>query len=119
MTLIIARPTDISPILNGGLSALLPLEVLVETLNIIGKKQGKLAALAASKVLLERESAGDIGFAYIDVQTLWRAMDLQSAAHAGPSFIDCLVMAHADQCQTAYVFGFDSAFKKNGYQLPV
>ena len=35
------------------------------------------------------------------------------------SFADCLVMAFAKHYQTPYVFGFDDAFTKNGYRLPV
>jgi len=32
--------------------------------------------------------------------------------------VDCLVMATADFYETREIFGFDTAFTKNGYYLP-
>lgn len=31
------------------------------------------------------------------------------------SFTDCVVMAFADEYETKDIFGFDEAFRKNGY----
>ena len=31
------------------------------------------------------------------------------------SFTDCIVMAFADEYETREIFGFDDAFRKNGY----
>ena len=101
-----------------GLTALLPFEVLAESLNIIGKKLGKRAAVKSGQALVERESVGDIRFVSTNSKTIKLALDLQTVAKGDPSFIDCLVMAHADQHQSEYVFGFDATFRKNGYKLP-
>lgn len=105
-------------IFSRGLPALLPLEVLAETLNILGKKQGKQAAIAGGRVLLEYENSGELSFIKSSNSTLAQALDLQTIATGGPSFVDCLVMAHASQRQTPYIFGFDAVFKRNGYRLP-
>jgi predicted nucleic acid-binding protein len=35
------------------------------------------------------------------------------------SFTDCIVMATADVHQTEQIFGFDEAFDKSGYQIPL
>ncbi len=101
-----------------GFRVLLPVEVLAETLNIIGKKEGKLAAVTAGRTLLDRETRGEVLFAPSVSSILASALDIQETASGGPGFVDCLVMAHADQQQTSYVFGFDTTFKKNGYRLP-
>lgn len=105
-------------IASQELSVLVPWEILAETLNIIGKKQGKQASVIAGQALMERESAADIKLARTNIATLRRALDLQITATGSPSFIDCLVMAHANQQQTSFIFGFDAAFQKNGYSLP-
>lgn len=99
-------------------TVLLPFEVLAETLNIIGKKFGKAAAVTAGHALLARDANGDIGLIPSEVSTIERALELQITASGGPSYIDCLVMAHACEQQTTYIFGFDATFQKNGYKLP-
>ena len=77
-----------------------------------------LGAVEAGKTILLWEASGEVILTASDTQTLNLAVELQVTASGGPSFVDCLVMAHADQQQTQYVFGFDATFQKNGYKLP-
>lgn len=98
-------------------SVLIPMEVLAETLNVIGKKFGRDEAVAAGHTILEEDRNGRMTLVGSEVVAIELALDLQSTASGGPSFVDCLVMAHATQQQTPYIFGFDLTFKKNGYRL--
>ena len=45
-------------------------------------------------------------------------LHLPQSATGSPSYIDCLVMACADEHKAKHVFGSDAACKKNGYLLP-
>lgn len=96
----------------------IPFEVLAETLNILGKKLGKQAVARAGQEILSRHQRHDLQLTVSAPAIVGRAVDLQAAATGNPSFIDCLVMAHADEQQTPYILGFDAAFRKNGYRLP-
>jgi len=60
----------------------------------------------ATKIFLVVESSE-----YIRIEAL-RKFHNQPAA---VSFTDCLVMAFADFYETREIFGFDEAFRKNGY----
>jgi predicted nucleic acid-binding protein len=50
--------------------------------------------------------------------TLHQTLTKLSQQTGGASYIDCLVMATADEYQTTDVFGFDETFRKNGYTVP-
>lgn len=102
----------------NDLYVLLPYEIVAETLNIIGKKVNRASAVEAGRTILLWQASGDVILLASDPQTLSLAIELQATAIGGPSYIDCLVMAHADKQRTPYVFGFDAAFSKNGYQCP-
>jgi predicted nucleic acid-binding protein len=56
-------------------------------------------------------------FTVIDTTPTMRnsALALYDKQPASVSFTDCLVMACADEYKTKLIFGFDSAFRKNGY----
>lgn len=91
----------------------IPSEIFAETINIVGKKLGhkisiKLAeVILATKIFLIVESSEDI-----------RLLALKKFENqpASVSFTDCLVMAFADYFETKEIFGFDEAFRKNGYE---
>jgi len=97
---------------------LLPLEVLAETLNVVGRKVSHESVVKAGRAILIKKARGEIDFINSDASILSLALDLQASASGGSSFVDCLVMAHAEHQQTPYIFGFDTTFKKNGYRLP-
>lgn len=97
---------------------ILQTEVLAETLNVLGKKVDRQAAANAGKAILLRQALGEIKLISSEIKTLALAVDLQLSGLGRPSFVDCLVMAQADISRTAYIFGFDTTFSKNGYQLP-
>lgn len=91
---------------------LIPGEVFSEVVNILGKKVGKDKALKAGYKFIESE-------VFIVLETTAsirnRALMLYKEQPASVSFTDCLVMAFADEYKTNLIFGFDSAFRKNGY----
>jgi predicted nucleic acid-binding protein len=102
----------------AGWSVLIPSEVLAETLNAIGKKIGRHDSIRVGWVLIDRYNAHDLDFIHATTHTYEKALKLQAWERGSPSFVDCLVMALADEYETAYIFGFDATFKKNGYRLP-
>jgi predicted nucleic acid-binding protein len=96
-------------------AVLVPLEVLAETLNILGKKFGRVFAVAVGERLLMGE--GPLIFQPTEApirQALAKWRDQTGAV----SYTDCVVMAYADQFNTKEIFGYDDAFRKNGYRLP-
>jgi predicted nucleic acid-binding protein len=99
-------------------SLLLPYEVLAESLNALGKLISKDTAEIVGNTLMQRYSRQEFTFVPSQPQILQAGLEKIHSAPGGPSFIDCLVMAHADEQQTTYIFGFDATFKKNSYKLP-
>jgi predicted nucleic acid-binding protein len=98
---------------------ILPYEVFAEAINIFGKKVGRSEAARAGKAILARHTAGSLLIATSSPTLLAAALELlETAKGQSPSFVDCLVMASADEYQTREIFGFDETFTKNGYQLP-
>jgi predicted nucleic acid-binding protein len=102
--------------------AILPCEVLAETLNRIGNNIGRKEAVLAGKALLNRDVTGDIVITYSNPSLLGASLKLLDTIEAPPdkraSFVDCLVMATANFFNTREIFGFDAVFAKNGYRLP-
>jgi predicted nucleic acid-binding protein len=91
---------------------LVPYEILVETVNVLGKRLGHEPALAVA--------------AYIDETPLFLILDSSKHARAqalrrfgaqpqAVSFTDCIVMAVADEYETRSIFGFDADHARNGY----
>lgn len=97
---------------------LLPYEVISETINILGKIIGKKDAIKIGKSLLAQYDGGTLHFLHTEAHLILDALNKLEAATGSPSYTDCLVMAHADELKTSYIFGFDATFIKNGYKLP-
>lgn len=105
---------------RSGALILIPVEVIAETLNILGKKQGRSFAVAFGEQILNDP----------DIHPMTTSNDRMRDAVArwqdqagGVSYTDCLVMAAADETETnagekPAIFGFDEVFSKNGYHLP-
>ncbi len=93
---------------------LVPWEVFTETVNILGKKVGHDVAGRAGRHLLDSPA-----FAVIETQDTARAhaLDRYDGQPQSVSFTDCVVMAVADEYGTKRIFGFDEAFRKNGYHV--
>ncbi len=93
---------------------LVPYEVLVETVNVLGKRLGHDKASAVA-VYLSQTSL----FLVVDSSPKAR----QNALHRfteqpqAVSFTDCIVMAIADEYGTKAIFGFDTDHAKNGYEI--
>ncbi len=97
-----------------GLRALLIVssDAFSETLNVIGKKFNHELAVRIGQELIKSE-------AYTIIETDERlrddAMAIFHSQAESVSFTDCVVMACADKFNSKKIFGFDKAFKKNGY----
>jgi predicted nucleic acid-binding protein len=100
---------------HANRAVLVPLEVLAETLNILGKKFGRTVAVTVGERLLRGE--GLLIFQPTEAP-IRPALAKWRGQAGGVSYTDCVVMAYADQYQTKEIFGFDDAFRKNGYRLP-
>ena len=88
---------------------LIPAAVFVELLNILGRKVGHTAALAAVSELSPP-------FLVLTTQTnVSQALKKFEALPQSVSFTDCLVMATADEYTTLDIFGFDKQFADAGY----
>ena len=98
----------------SGLNALIivPSDVFSETLNVIGKKLGHQLAIEVGKELI-----GSSTYSVIETNGLLRdtALSLFIRQAESVSFTDCVVMAFADNFKSKDIFGFDKAFKTNGY----
>jgi predicted nucleic acid-binding protein len=99
---------------------ILPYEIFTETITALAKRVGRDQGVKAGRALL---SDPEINIVFIQTeQTLFQtALELLGSAKGSsgaPSYFDCLVMAYAKGYQTPYIFGFDDAFSKNGFQLP-
>ena len=94
---------------NEHKDILIPAAVYVEFLNILGRKVGHTAALAAvaelSPPFLVLTMQANMTHALKKFETLPQAV----------SFTDCLVMATADEYETRAIFGFDKQFADAGY----
>jgi predicted nucleic acid-binding protein len=102
----------------AGWLILLPREVFAETINAIGKKISRRDAVLVARFIVDRYDTHDFEFVHAERHVYDRAIALQGHGTGNPSFVDCLVMALADEHQTRDIFGFDATFAKNGYQLP-
>lgn len=89
-----------------------PGEVFTEVINVLGRKAGHQTALAVGTQILQSPE-------YILADTTSALRDAAfarfSQVSGDVSFTDCLVMAFADHYATRAIFGFDEAFRKNGY----
>lgn len=91
---------------------LLPFDVLVETINVLGKKSGHETARKAASELLHPESQ------FLIIETgpyLFTALKKFKDQPPAVSLTDCLVMSVADEYGTKDIFGFDKQFADAGY----
>lgn len=89
-----------------------PTAVLVETVNILGKRSGHETALQTADGLLRP------GSQFVLVETtphLEAALKRFRGQGAAVSLTDCIVMTLADHYRTKDIFGFDKQFVDAGY----
>ena len=96
---------------NDQKSILIPAAVFVEFLNILGRKAGHEAALAAASELTPPF------LVLSEPANLPQNPALEKFARVpeSVSFTDCIVMAVADTYNTPDIFGFDKQFQDAGY----
>jgi predicted nucleic acid-binding protein len=91
---------------------ILPADVFVETINILGKRSGHDTALKAAGDLLRPGSQ----FVLIETRPyLLAALEKFKDQSPGVSLTDCMVMTVADDYGTKDIFGFDKQFEEAGY----
>ena len=91
---------------------IVPGDIFTETMNVIGRQIGhKGAIIQAKNIFLDRS----LSIAEMTSQIRQRALDKFKKQSESVSFTDCIVMAFADEYGTKEIFGFDEAFRKNGY----
>lgn len=111
-----AAATAAAQVLSRENTAILvPSEVFAETINLLGKKVSQATALQTAHVLLNNST---FVVKASDTVLLGDAAEIMARQPASVSFIDSLVMAWATKHGNAQIFGFDSAFARNGYKLP-
>lgn len=93
-------------------SVIVPGDVFTEILNVVGKKGSHKRAVIQGHQLL----SSDV-FTITDTTSNIRqdAFEIFKKQPESVSFTDCIVMATADHYETNEIFGFDEAFRKNGY----
>ncbi len=90
---------------------ILPVDVLVETVNILGKRSGHDTALKAAGELLRPGSQ----FVLIETRPyLIAALEKSKDQPPAVSLTDCLVITVADDYGTKEIFGFDKQFEAAG-----
>lgn len=90
----------------------MPGEIFTEIVNVVGKKICHQAAIDQAEKILSSKSM-HIKETTSDIRK--NAFKKFKAQPESVSFTDCIVMAFADEFETREIFGFDQAFRKNGY----
>jgi predicted nucleic acid-binding protein len=101
---------------RAGQLIIIPSDVLSETVNVIGRKLGHALAVDTGKLLL---GSGLFVIEPVSDKLQTAALEKFASQPQSVSFTDCIVMASADAHQTQQIFGFDAAFDRNGYQIPL
>lgn len=92
---------------------ILPADVFVETINVLGKISSHQIAIKAAHALLETSSKQ---FILIETAAYRKAaLEKFEALADAVSLTDCIVMAVADHYETKDIFGFDKQFADAGY----
>ncbi len=91
---------------------IVPSDVFVETINILGKRSGHETALKAADRLLRPDSQFILIETTSHIEAALEKFKNQSQA---VSLTDCIVMAVADEYNTKDIFGFDKQFEEAGY----
>ncbi|OGE09984.1 hypothetical protein A3A60_03865 [Candidatus Curtissbacteria bacterium RIFCSPLOWO2_01_FULL_42_26] len=97
---------------NQNTVLIVPGEIFTETVNVFGKKISHEIATKYGSFILTRQE-----YTIAETNHLIRgsAFEKFQDQPKSVSFTDCLVMAFADDYETREIFGFDDAFRKNGY----
>lgn len=91
---------------------IVPGDIFTETMNVVGRKVGhKAAIMQANDIFLDQS----LTIVEMTSQVRQNALDKFRTQPESVSLTDCLVMALADFYDTKEIFGFDRAFRKNGY----
>jgi predicted nucleic acid-binding protein len=91
---------------------ILPADVFVETVNILGKKSGHDTAMKAARELIRLGSQ----FVLIETRPYYlAALEKFKDQSQAVSLTDCIVMSVADYYGTKDIFGFDQQFEHAGY----
>jgi predicted nucleic acid-binding protein len=91
---------------------ILPSDIFVETINVLGKKSDHETAVKAASALLHLESQ----FLLLDTRPyLIAALEKFKDQSPSVSLTDCIVMTIADDYGTKDIFGFDKQFADAGY----
>lgn len=94
-------------------TVIMPGEIFTEIVNVVGKKVGHKAAIdQANKIL----SSNAIHIEETTPKIRLGALKKFTKQPKTVSFTDCIVMAFADHFETKEIFGFDDAFRRNGYK---
>ena len=91
---------------------ILPADIFVETVNVLGKRSGHETALKAAAELLRP------GSQFVLIETfpyLHQALERFKDQAPGVSLTDCMVMVVADHYGTKDIFGFDRQFVEAGH----
>jgi uncharacterized protein len=92
---------------------ILPSDVFVETINVLGKKSSHETAFGTAEALLNPSSQ----FVRIESTShMGAALEKFKNQSQAVSLTDCIVMAVADHYGTKDIFGFDKQFKEAGYR---
>jgi uncharacterized protein len=100
---------------DEGTTVITPEVVVVETVNIIGKKFGHQAAVAAAGLLAK----SGLFLIVESSELLTDALAKFGQADEKVSLTDCVVMATADKYGTRQILGFDDDFRDFGYLAPI
>jgi predicted nucleic acid-binding protein len=92
---------------------ILPSDVLVETVNALGKRSSHETALKAARALLSPGSQFILVETTSHIEAALKKFKDESQA---VSLTDCIVMAVADHYGTLDIFGFDKQFEEAGYR---
>lgn len=96
---------------NDHKDILVPAAVFVEFLNILGRRVGHDAAVAAALEL----TPPFLVLSEPNHLTTTPALEKFKIVPQAVSFTDCIVMAVADEYNTKDIFGFDKQFEDAGY----
>ena len=91
---------------------IVPGEIFSETLNVLGKKVSKEIAIRTGSKIIKTKM---FIIAETTLEVRIEALEKFQKQPKSVSFTDCIVMAFADEYETREIFGFDDAFRKNGY----
>jgi predicted nucleic acid-binding protein len=102
------------PLRERKSTILVPYEVLVETVNVLGKRLGHDEAASVAYYLYQTTL-----FLVVDSSRKARqhALERFKTQPRAVSFTDCVVMAIADEYGTKAIFGFDADHARSGYVI--